>query len=197
MAATTKDHVDRILQQWRRERPDLDTSPMSVIARISRLSRLLERRIADTLKAHGLDEARFGVLAALRRAGPPYCLSPTALYNSLLISSGAMTNRLERLTAEGLVRRVPDPTDRRSSLVQLTPRGLDVIERAVAAHTANEHAMLAALTRSERRQLADLLRKLLATFEDDARLHAPIDSLDPGDGLSPRSSRRRPSGAAR
>ncbi|HEX9123182.1 MAG TPA: MarR family transcriptional regulator, partial [Actinomycetota bacterium] len=100
-----RDLVDRILEQWRRERPDLDTSPMAIIARISRLSRFLERQVEAVLQEHGLNESQFGVLAALRRAGPPYCLSPTALYNSLLISSGAMTNRLERLTAAGFVKR--------------------------------------------------------------------------------------------
>ena len=188
-----RDHVDRILEQWRRERPDLDTSPMSVIARISRLSRILERRIAEVLAEHGLNESQFGVLAALRRAGPPYCLSPTALYSSLLISSGAMTNRLDRLTASGLVTRVPDPNDRRSMLVQLTPQGVRVIEQAIAAHAANEVALLAPLSADERRTMADLLRKFLAGFEDEERLRAPIDSLDPGDGDRPtaRSSPRR------
>jgi len=180
-----KDQVDRILEQWHRERPDLDTTPMSVIARISRLSRILERRIGEVLARHGLNESRFGVLAALRRAGPPYCLSPTALYSSLLISSGAMTNRLDRLTAAGLVRRIPDPVDRRSTLVQLTPKGLRVIEEAVAAHAANEQSLLAPLSPTERRTMAELLRKLLAEFEDPAQLGAPIDSVDPTDGRGP------------
>jgi DNA-binding MarR family transcriptional regulator len=193
----TGDHVDRILDQWRRERPDLDTSPMSVIARISRVSRFLERRIAEVLENHGLNESQFGVLAALRRGGPPYCLSPTALYGSLLISSGAMTNRLDRLTAQGFVRRVPDPSDRRSTLVQLTPKGLRAIERAVAAHTENEQALLAPLSASDRKALADLLRKLLAGFEDDAQLRAGIDSLDPSEGSTGRSSPRRSSGSER
>lgn len=194
--ATARDQVDRILRQWARERPDLDTSPMSVIARISRLSRILERRIEDVLEQHGLNEPQFGVLAALRRAGPPYCLSPTALYSSLLISSGAMTNRLDRLTALGLVRRVPDPGDRRSSLVQLTPKGLRIVERAVGAHTANEQALLSSLSVSQQRDLAKLLRTLLSGFEDEAQLHVRIDSLDP-DGTSARSNRRRSSGAGR
>lgn len=190
-----RDHVDRILEQWHRERPDLDTSPMSVIARISRLSRILERRIAEVLARHGLNESQFGVLAALRRAGPPYCLSPTALYSSLLISSGAMTNRLDRLTAMGLVRRLPDPNDRRSMLVQLTPKGLRVIEDAVAAHTANEQVLLGPLSTTERGTLAGLLRKLLAEHEDESRLLAPIDSLEVGDGSrapTARSNPRRP-----
>ncbi len=180
--AAPHDQVDRILEQWHRERPDLDTTPMSVIARISRLSRILERRIAEVLAHHGLNESQFGVLAALRRAGPPYCLSPTALYGSLLISSGAMTNRLDRLTAAGLVERIPDPIDRRSMLVRLTPKGLGAIEEAVAAHADNEQRLLAPLSLSERRTMAELLRKLLAEFEDPSHMAAQIDSVDPTDG---------------
>lgn len=177
----TRDLVDRILEQWARERPDLDTTPMAAIARISRLSRILERRIESVLAEHGLNESQFGVLAALRRAGPPYCLSPTALYNSLLISSGAMTNRLERLAAGGYVKRAPDPKDRRSVLVMLTPKGLRTIERALDAHAENEQRLLATLTDTERRKLARLLRKLLIGFEDGAQLEARIDSVpDPG-----------------
>jgi DNA-binding MarR family transcriptional regulator len=189
--AATRDLVDRILEQWRRERPDLDTSPMSVIARISRLSRILERRIALVLAEHGLNESQFGVLAALRRAGPPYCLSPTALYGSLLISSGAMTNRLDRLTVAGLVRRIPDPNDRRSTLVQLTPKGLRVIEEAVAAHTENEQQLLGPLRASERRALAEHLRTLLSEYEDESQLLARIDSFDPDDGAGRSRERDR------
>ncbi|HZD79784.1 MAG TPA: MarR family transcriptional regulator [Actinomycetota bacterium] len=172
-----RDLVDRILEQWERERPDLDPSPMAIIARISRLSRFLERQVESVLAQHGLSEPQFGVLAALRRAGPPYCLSPTALYNSLLISSGAMTNRLERLTAAGFVKRVPDANDRRSILVMLTPKGLRVIEEAVRAHTENEEQLLDPLTGQERQTLARLLRKLVLQFEDGNRLIRQIDSV--------------------
>jgi DNA-binding MarR family transcriptional regulator len=179
--AETRDLVDRILRQWRRELPDLDTSPMSVIARISRLSRILERRIALVLAEYDLNESQFGVLAALRRAGSPYCLSPTALYSSLLISSGAMTNRLDRLTDAGLVRRIPDPNDRRSTLVQLTPKGLRVIEEAVSAHSENEQKLLAPLGRSERKALSEHLRTLLSEYEDESQLSAQIDSFDLGE----------------
>lgn len=153
---------------------------MSVIARISRLSRILERQIGLVLADYGLNESQFGVLAALRRAGYPYCLSPTALYSSLLISSGAMTNRLERLTEAGLVRRFPDRNDGRSMLVQLTPRGLRLIEEAVSAHTENEQRLLAPLRPSQRKALAEQLRTLLSGFEDELQLSAQIDSLDIG-----------------
>jgi DNA-binding MarR family transcriptional regulator len=111
-----QDHVDHILEQWAQQRPDLDVSPMGIIGRMSRLSRFLERSIAAVLTRYGLNEPQFAVLAALRRAGPPHTLSPTDLYNGLLVSSGAMTNRLERLAAAGLVERVPDPADGRSLL---------------------------------------------------------------------------------
>ncbi|HET7518828.1 MAG TPA: MarR family transcriptional regulator, partial [Actinomycetes bacterium] len=122
-----QDHVDHILEQWAQQRPDLDVSPMGIIGRMSRLSRFLERSIATVLGKYGLNEPQFAVLAALRRAGPPHCLSPTDLYNGLLVSSGAMTNRLDRLAAAGLVERVPDPGDGRSLLVALTGKGQQVI----------------------------------------------------------------------
>jgi len=161
------DHVDQIMAQWRRQRPDLDVSPMGVIARISRLCRILERRIEDVYGTYGLNQAQFGVLAALRRAGPPYCLSPTSLYNSLLITSGAMTNRLERLTSAGLVGRVPDPDDGRSVLVALTDKGKRLIDEVLTAHYENEQRLLSALSQEKRRSLAQLLRALLIDFEDD------------------------------
>lgn len=173
---------------------------MSVIARVSRLSRILERRIAEVLAEHGLNESQFGVLAALRRAGPPYCLSPTALYSSLLISSGAMTNRLDRLLAAGFVRRIPDSNDRRSMLVQLTPKGLRIIDQAIVSHAENEQKLLAPLGPSERKALAEYLRTLLSEYEDESQLVARIDSFDPGneDGSSTaRPSRRRSSRAVR
>lgn len=188
------DHVDQIIAQWARERPDLDVSPMGVIARISRLCRILERRVEEVYASHGLNQAQFGVLAALRRAGPPYCLSPTSLYNSLLISSGAMTNRLERLTREGYVRRVPDPTDGRSVLVALTDEGIRLIDRVLESHFENEQRLLAALGAEERQLLSGLLRKLLLEFEDHHPPHAAA-SFE-GDGASGHSSRRRPAGAA-
>jgi DNA-binding MarR family transcriptional regulator len=170
---SSRDHVDRIIEQWRGQRPDLDTSPMAVIARISRVSRFLERRIGDVLGSFDLNEPQFAVLAALRRAGPPFILSPTALYNSLLISSGAMTNRLERLTAAGLVKRIPDSRDRRSMLVALTPKGNQVIDQALSAHTENEHRLLAALDPGERETLAGLLRQVLLQFDDGEMTAGP------------------------
>jgi DNA-binding MarR family transcriptional regulator len=194
--APLQDHVDHILEQWAQQRPDLDVSPMGIIGRMSRLSRFLERSIAAVLTRYGLNEPQFAVLAALRRAGPPHTLSPTDLYNGLLVSSGAMTNRLERLAAAGLVERVPDPGDGRSLLVALTDKGQQVINEAVAAHTANEHRLLSSLTATERAQLADVLRRLLLQFEDRP---PPTRSRDPGHApaATGRSSPRRSAGAAR
>jgi DNA-binding MarR family transcriptional regulator len=171
-----QDHVDHILDQWSLQRPDLDVTPMGIIGRISRLSRFLEHSIAELLASHGLNEPQFAVLAALRRAGPPHCLSPTDLYNSLLVSSGAMTNRLRRLEIAGLVRRISDPDDGRGLLVALTNEGHKLIDEAVDAHTANEHRLLAALDPDDRALLAGLLRRLLLQFEDHL---LPSPSRDP------------------
>lgn len=159
------DHVDRIVEQWARERPDLDASPMGVIGRVARASRHLDLRLEETFRRSGLNAGAFDVLAALRRAGPPYRLSPTALFGSLMLSSGAMTNRIDRLERAGLVARMPDPADRRSVLVELTRAGLDRIDRAVGEHLANEERLLAGLTGRERAELARLLRKLLLSLE--------------------------------
>lgn len=160
------DHVDHLIDQWRDVLPELDVSPMEIIARISRLSRILEREADALYGDFGLNRALFGVLAALRRAGPPYQLSPTDLYNSLLITSGAVTNRLERLTAAGLVRRVRDPHDGRSLLVALTPKGKRLIDRVVTLHYERERELLSPLGPRQRKALAGELRLLLLAFED-------------------------------
>lgn len=164
--SSSRDYVDGIVEQWSRERPDLDVWPMGVIGRISRASRLLERHIEDVFAAHGLHGGRFDVLAALRRAGPPHRLSPTDLYSSLLISSGAMTHRLERLANDGLITRVPDSRDGRSVLVELTEKGREAIDAAVEDHIENENAMLSQLSPGERADVSRTLRKLLVTLGD-------------------------------
>jgi DNA-binding MarR family transcriptional regulator len=163
----SEDHVDHLVAQWRQERPDVDVSPMEVIARISRLCRILERRIEEGYASDGINQSQFGVLAALRRAGTPYCLSPTALYESLLISSGAITHRLRRLTAGGYVRRVPNPNDGRGELVMLTPSGKRLIDHLLSKHYENEGRLLAPLDGAERKTLANMLRRLLIELEDD------------------------------
>ena len=188
------DHVDHLIEQWRDVRPDLDVSPMEVIARISRLCRILERRTEAVYTEYGLNRAQFGVLAALRRAGPPYRLSPTELYSSLLISSGAMTNRLDRLTAAGYVRRTPDPDDGRSMLVALTAKGKRLIDRLLDLHYETERDLLAPLSAPERETLAQGLRELLIRFEGN---HGVSSARGSGRRASGRSSRRRPAGSVR
>ena len=160
------DRVDDILAQWQRERPDLDSSPMGIIGRISRLERHFDRELQATFTRFGLQRGEFDVLASLRRAGPPYQLTPTALYSTLMLSSGAMTNRLDRLEQAGLVQRANDPRDRRGILVGLTAQGQALIDDAVAAHVLNEQRLLTQLTQSERQALAALLRRLLRSLEE-------------------------------
>ncbi|RJF95941.1 MarR family winged helix-turn-helix transcriptional regulator [Noviherbaspirillum saxi] len=159
------DAVDAILEQWRRERPDLDVSPMGTIGRVKRCAALLQRKLDETFAAFGLSGWEFDVLATLRRSGTPYCLAPTVLFSALMVTSGTMTHRLQRLEGSGLVRRVPNPEDARSMLVQLTPAGLELIDRAVEAHVENEHRILAALKPSERAALDARLIKLLGALE--------------------------------
>jgi DNA-binding MarR family transcriptional regulator len=165
------DEIDRIVEQWNQERPDLDHSPTETLQRITRLSLLQGASFAQAFRPYGISFGEYLVLAALRRAGPPYRMNPTSLFNSVILSSGAMTKRLDRLEQMGLVERLPDPTDRRGRLVALTDRGREVVDAAVADHLANEQRLLGALDAREREQLASLLRTLL--------LSPPFRELDP------------------
>ncbi|MBW4421790.1 MAG: MarR family transcriptional regulator [Myxacorys californica WJT36-NPBG1] len=160
------DPVDQILGQWQRERPDLDVSPMGIIGRMGRLAKHLERAIQKTFSDFGLTAGEFDVLAALRRSGQPYQLSPTELFNTLMVSSGTMTHRIDRLEQADLVKRTPDPSDRRGMLIRLTNEGFTLIEEAVEAHVDNEHRILSVLEAPEREALILLLRKLLVSFEE-------------------------------
>lgn len=160
------DAVDAILAQWQRERSDLDVSPMGIIGRMERLTKHLERALQETFSDFGLNAGEFDVLATLRRSGQPYQLTPTELFNTLMVSSGTMTHRIDRLEQADLVKRIPDPSDRRGTLIQLTNKGFNVIEKAVEAHVANEHHLLIVLEEAERKVLAQLLRKLLISFEE-------------------------------
>lgn len=160
------DPVDKILAQWRQERPDLDVSPMGIIGRVTRLAKHLEQAIQETFSEFGLTVGEFDVLATLRRSGRPYQLSPTELFNTLMVSSGTMTHRIDRLERAELVQRIPDLSDRRGTQIQLTDKGFDVIEKAVEAHVVNEHRVLSSLDATEREVLTPLLRKLLMSFEE-------------------------------
>jgi DNA-binding MarR family transcriptional regulator len=156
-----RDDVDALLDAWRRERPDLDVAPMEVLSRISRLAHHLDRRRAVAFSAHGLESWEFDVLAALRRSGEPYQLTPGQLLRETLVTSGTMTNRVDRLAARGLVNRDDHPGDRRGVLVRLTDRGRETVDAALADLLKAERAMLDALTDTERNQLLGALRSLL------------------------------------
>jgi DNA-binding MarR family transcriptional regulator len=160
-----EDYVDLILRQWGRERPDLDIAPMGIIGRLSRLSRHLERSIEETFLRYGLTIGMFDVLAALRRSGPPYRLSPSQLYNALMLSSGAMTNRIDRLEERRLVKRVPDPNDRRGLLVTLTPAGKHAVDVVVTQHIEKEHRILDCMSDWDKERFANLLRGFLMRLE--------------------------------
>ncbi|GHF59670.1 MarR family transcriptional regulator [Streptomyces mashuensis] len=161
------DHVDRVLEQWGRQRPDLDVSPMAVLGRLTRLSRLVTAAQRRTFAAHGLDAASFDVLATLRRSDPPHRLTPAELMRSSMVTSGAVTQRLDRLEGRGLVRRLPSEADGRSVLVALTDEGRAVIDAALPDHLATEEQLLAALDGPERDALAGTLRRVLESLGDD------------------------------
>jgi DNA-binding MarR family transcriptional regulator len=163
--APGSDEVDDLVAGWRSERPDLDVEPLQVLSRVSRLARHLDRERRDAFAAHGLQVWEFDVLSALRRQGPPYQLSPGALLRATLVTSGTMTNRIDRLAERGLVSRRPDPQDRRGVLVALTPRGAAVADAALADLMLAERELLGRLDQAERAELAALLRRLLAPLD--------------------------------
>lgn len=159
------DEVDRIVEAWRRERPDLDVAPLQVLSRVSRLARHLDLARRTAFDRHDLELWEFDVLSALRRAGEPYQLSPGTLVQQTLVTSGTMTNRIDRLAARGLVERRPAPGDRRGVLVRLTPAGLERVDAALADLLHTERDLLAALPEADRSTLAALLRVLVAPFD--------------------------------
>lgn len=161
------DEVDRILAAWARELPELDTSPLASLSRLSRLDRLLERARRRAFAGQQLEQWEFDVLAALRRQGPPYELSPGELIHQTLSTSGTMTNRVNRLVERGLVERLPNPDDGRGVVVRLTEAGRAAVQAALSELLAFERSVLAAISPDERAQLAALLRRLLAPFERD------------------------------
>ncbi|MBU4213627.1 MAG: MarR family transcriptional regulator [Actinobacteria bacterium] len=165
MTTEPVDEVARIVAAWRRERPDLDVRPMEVLSRVSRLARHLDLARRATFAEHGLETWEFDVLSALRRQGEPYRMSPGALLTETLVTSGTMTNRIDRLAEHGLVQRMPSPDDRRGVLVELTDEGLARVDAALASLLQAEQGLLAGLSTSDVRHLADLLRDVLAPFD--------------------------------
>ncbi|AON53260.1 DNA-binding MarR family transcriptional regulator [Herbaspirillum seropedicae] len=164
--ARQHDAVDVILDQWRRERPDLDPAPMGPIGRLKRCAALLEGRLEAGFASYDLSVWEFDMLAALRRSGSPYRLSPTELFSTLMVSSGTMTHRLKRLETRGWIERLANEEDARSMLVQLTRKGLALINRAVESHLDNERRLLAALPAESLAVLDAQLSALLLTLEN-------------------------------
>jgi DNA-binding MarR family transcriptional regulator len=160
-----QDEVDRLVAAWRRERPDLDVRPLEVLSRVIRLARHLARVRRTAFAGHALETWEFDVLAALRRSGESYRLSPGQLVQQMLVTSGTMTNRIDRLSDKGLVSRTPDPCDRRGVLVTLTAKGMNSVDGALADLLALEARILAELTDGQCDTLAVLLRDLMFPFE--------------------------------
>ena len=161
-----QDEVDGVVEAWRRERPDLDVTPMQVLSRISRLARHLDRERAGAFSRHDLEYWEFDVLAALRRAGSPYHLTPGQLVKETMVTSGTMTNRVDRLTARGFVGREEHPEDRRGVLVQLTAEGKLAVDATMADLLEAERTLLLPLDPADQTHLAGQLRALLLPFSD-------------------------------
>ena len=167
--APENDEVDRIVSSWNRERPDLDFSPLEVLSRVGRLAKLLERARKNAFTKSKIEAWEFDVLAALRREGHPYQLSPKALLQQTLVSSGTMTNRIDRLVERDFVRRLEDPNDGRGVLVEMTPAGLTRVDAAITRLVDAEAVLLSSLSKAEQKKLAESLRRLsIDVDEQDA-----------------------------
>lgn len=160
-----EDDVDRLIAAWQRERPDMDVTPMHVLSRVTRLALHLDRARKEAFAGHDLEPSEFDVLSALRRSGEPYQLSPGQLVHETLVTSGTMTNRVDRLVRKGLVERLPDPADRRGVQVRLTPGGRGAVDGALDALIAREKDLLAALSPADADDLAASLRALSRPFD--------------------------------
>lgn len=163
-----RDETDSLLDAWHRERPDLDVAPLSVLSRVTRLARHLDRERRAAFAEHGLEAYEFDVLSALRRSSAPYELTPGQLVRQTLVGSGTTTNRLDRLESRGLIDRRPDPEDGRVRRVRLTDRGRDRVDAAVADLLDRERRLLGGLSEPDRNTLAGLLRSVLVNFESRA-----------------------------
>jgi DNA-binding MarR family transcriptional regulator len=164
--STPWDEVDAIVAAWQRGRADLELAPLHVLSRITRLARHLDRERRAAFAAHDLESSEFDVLAALRRSGPPYTLSPGQLMAQTLVTSGTMTNRVDRLVDKGLVERLPDPADGRGVQVRLTTDGLARVDDALTSLLGSERELLTVLSSDEQEHLASLLRRVLSPLDD-------------------------------
>ena len=159
--------MDKIIAQWKKERPDLDVGPMELIGRIKRLYQHLSRGMEKNYAAHGLTASGFDVLATLRRSGRPYALSPGDLMAATMVTSGTMTNRIDQLVKEGLVERIRSESDKRSFLISLTKKGGTLIDKVLLAHVATQQELIAGLSEAEREEFNGLLKVFLSGFEED------------------------------
>ncbi len=190
--ASPIDQVDVIISQWNRERPDINSRPMGILGRISRLSPLIQANLAEVFSRHGLDFPGFDVLASLRRSGEPYELTPSQLAKSMIVTPGAVTQRLARLEEQGLITRSHSSTDRRKVTVGLTPLGRRTIDAAIVDHSANEVQLVAGYTPQECEELADLLRRLVLLLEGGAEGTETSGSSEAPVQAAPDSSRLEP-----
>ena len=165
---STSDEVDRIVDAWQQERPDLDVAPLQVLSRVSRLARHLDIARREAFAVNDLEPGEFDVLAALRRTGKPYALTPSALISQNLVTSGTMTNRIDRLESKNLVARMPDPTDGRGVLVQLTQAGKTAVDRALDELLTREKSLLATISKADREKLASVLRDIVLPFDEES-----------------------------
>lgn len=165
MVRSTEDPVDIIIKQWQKELPELASEKMALIGRLKRCAALIQPKLDSVFNEYGLGSGSFDVLATLRRSGSPYCLSPTELFASLMVTSGTMTVRLQKLENQGLIKRVPNPNDARSTLVQLTEKGALLIEKAVFDHVENESRLLDGLSNKTQQQLNQNLAELMQLLE--------------------------------
>ena len=165
MMAKTPDAVDRVIEEWAQVRPDVDVSPLAIIGRVSRLSRLVDRRLAENFSSSGLENWMYDVLATLRRSGEPYEMAAGQLVAHTMVTTGAITNRIDRLVDRGWVERVA-ADDRRKVIVRLTKRGVDLVDNVLPSHTETEDEILRTLTDRQRKELANLLRTVLLALGD-------------------------------
>ncbi|MGP8305240.1 MarR family winged helix-turn-helix transcriptional regulator [Vibrio sp. YIC-376] len=159
------DAIDRVVEQWLKEKPDLDTQPMAIMGRLMRIAKHMETRVAELHKQYDLKMGEFDVLATLRRAGAPYCLTPSALIESMMLTSGAMTNRLDKLEKKGLISREHSKEDRRSVTVELTSDGLKLINNLILEHVEVQRDFIRGLSDEEKIQVNKALKALLPQFE--------------------------------
>ncbi|MGR5206664.1 MarR family winged helix-turn-helix transcriptional regulator [Vibrio sp. PNB23_22_7] len=159
------DAIDRVVMQWAKEKPELDTEPMAIMGRLMRIAKHMETQVAELHKGHGLKMGEFDVLATLRRSGEPYRLTPSELIVSMMLTSGAMTNRLDKLETKGLIAREHRKEDRRSVTVKLTPIGFALIDMLIEEHLKVQHHLMGKLSDDEKRQINLALKLLLPQFE--------------------------------